>query len=158
MVTFTSSSSDTDGSIVSNAWDLDNDGAFDDGSQTSITKQFSSHGPQIVRLQVTDKDGASDVAAKTISVANRAPTASIDMLPASPASLEPVTFSAVATDVDGTIATMLWDTDNDGSFDDGFGPAVIRSFPSKGTYIVKVRVADNQGLTAIGTRVVTVAK
>ena len=110
-----------------------------------------------MRLQVTDNDGASDVTAKTINVVNRAPTASIDLLLASPASLEPVTFSAVATDVDGTIATMLWDTDNDGSFDDGIGPAAIRSFPSKGTYTVKVRVADDQGLTAIGTRVVTIA-
>jgi len=156
-VTFTSSSSDPDGSIASIGWDLDGDGNFDDGSKSPITKQFTTPGPQIVRLLVTDNDGASDVAEMVVNVANRAPTASVDMLPASPTSLEAVTFTAVATDPDGTIVSQLWDLDNDGRFDDGSGPTFSHAFPSKGSYTVKVRVTDNSGAAATGTRIVTVA-
>jgi PKD repeat protein len=94
-------------------------------------------------------------------VANRAPTVTVDMLPLSPLSLEQVTFTAIATDIDGTIGSILWDFDNDGAFDDGSGvtssPPPVGSFPAKGSYTVKARVTDNSGATATGTRVVSVA-
>src|SRR6185295_17463586 len=92
-VTFTSTSADPDGTIASIGWDLDGDGNFDDGSKTPITKQFPTPGPQIVRLLVIDNDGASDVLEKTVNVANRAPTVSVDILPLSPLSFEQVTFN-----------------------------------------------------------------
>jgi PKD repeat protein len=98
---------------------------------------------------------------KTVNVANRAPTVTVDMLPLSPLSLEQVTFTAIATDIDGTIGSILWDFDNDGAFDDGSGvtssPPPVGSFPAKGSYTVKARVTDNSGATATGTRVVSVA-
>jgi PKD repeat protein len=157
VVTFTSTSSDPDGSIAGIGWDLDGDGNFDDGSKTPITKSFPTPGPQIVRLRVTDNDGASTVSEKTVNVANRAPTASVEMLPQSPTSLEQVTFTAVATDPDGTITSILWDLDNDGRFDEGTGVSITHPFPAKGTYTVKVRVTDNSNASATGTRIVTVS-
>ena len=156
-VTFTSTSSDPDGSIAAIGWDLDGDGNFDDGSKTSITKMFPVPGPQIVRLRVTDNDGAAAVAEKTVTVANRAPSASVDMLPESPTTLEQVTFTAIATDPDGTITSILWDFDNDGRFDDDSGVSVTHSFLSKGSYTVKARVTDNSGASASGTRIVDVS-
>jgi PKD repeat protein len=156
-VTFTSTSSDSDGSIGSIAWDLDGDGNFDEGSRSPISTQFATPGPRTVRLKVTDNDGASDIAEKVVNVANRAPVAAIDMLPASPSSLEQVTFTAVASDPDGTISSILWDFDNDGRFDEGTGLSITHAFPAKGTYTVKVRVTDNTGATATGTRIVNVS-
>ena len=156
-VTFTSTATDSDGEIAAIAWDLDGDGNFDDGSKSPITKSFPTPGPQTVRLRVTDNDGASAVSEKVVTVANRAPTASVDMLPQAPTSLEQVTFTAVATDPDGTIASILWDFDNDGRFDDGTGVSITHAFPAKGTYTVKARVTDNSNATATGTRIVNVS-
>ena len=156
-VTFTSTSSDPDGEVATIAWDLDGDGNFDDGSRNPITKSFPTPGPQIVRLRATDNDGASSIAEKTVNVANRAPQASVDMLPQAPTTLEQVTFTAIATDPDGTIASILWDFDNDGRFDEGAGVSVTQAFPTKGSYTVKVRVTDNSGASATGTRIVTVS-
>jgi PKD repeat protein len=155
-VTFTSTSSDPDGTVNSIAWDLDGDGNYDDGSKTPITKQFPTPGAQTVRLRVTDNEGASDIEEKVVNVANRAPTVSVDMLPLSPTTLEQVTFTAVATDPDGTVGTILWDLDNDGAFDDGAGVTIPYSFASKGSYTVRVRVTDNFAAAATGVRVVTV--
>jgi PKD repeat protein len=155
-VTFTSTSSDPDGSIVSIGWDLDGDGNFDDGSKTPITKQFPTPGPQIVRLRVIDNDGAAHTAEKTVNVANRDPTALIDMVPLSPETLDQVTFTATATDPDGTIASIVWDLDNDGAFDDATGVIAQRLFPIQGSYTVRVRVTDNSNGTATGARVLTV--
>jgi large repetitive protein len=156
LITLTSTSSDPDGSIATLAWDLDGDGNFDDGSKSPITRLFAVPGPQIVRLRVTDNEGATDVIAKTISVGNRAPTAIVTASPASPLSLDQVTFTSTATDPDGTIASRLWDLDNDGQFDDGLGVSVSQPFPKKGIYTVKVKVTDDFGASATGTAQVTV--
>ena len=101
-VTFTSTSTDSDGTIASLAWDLDNDGNFDDGSKVEMKKTFLLPGPQIVRLRVVDNDGDFDVAQTTVNVVNRAPVPAISALPNAPLSLEPVTFTAGGTDPDGT--------------------------------------------------------
>src|SRR5207245_531039 len=43
-VTFTSTSNDPDGSIASQAWDLNDDGKFDDGTGTTATRSFPKAG------------------------------------------------------------------------------------------------------------------
>ena len=53
-------SSDPDGTIASRAWDLDGDGAFDDSTAQSPSFQYTTAGTYIVRLRVTDNQGASD--------------------------------------------------------------------------------------------------
>src|SRR3954452_20511971 len=53
-VTFTSTSSDPNGSVASQACDLDNDGAFDDGTGASASRSFTPSGAYTVRLRVTD--------------------------------------------------------------------------------------------------------
>ena len=67
-VTFESDSSDPDGSIVSQAWDLDNDGAFDDGTETSATWRYPQAGQYVARLRVVDNGGESAIAVEELEV------------------------------------------------------------------------------------------
>jgi PKD repeat protein len=154
-ITLTSSSTDPDGSISSYSWDLNGDGTFGDSTLPSPKTTFATPGNHTVKLQVTDNNGATDVAQVTIIVANRPPTASFDIVPANPKTLELVTFTSTATDPDGTIASVAWDLDNDGQFNDGATAQVQRSFPVAGTYTIKLKVTDSNGATDIATKPVT---
>jgi PKD repeat protein len=77
-VALTSFSSDPDGGLASRnqAWDLDNDGQFDDALGPLASKSFSTAGHHTVRLRVVDANNAAAIAAGTIDV--RARTASSD--------------------------------------------------------------------------------
>jgi glucose/arabinose dehydrogenase len=55
-----SASSDPDpGDVLSFAWDLDDDGTFDDASGPTATATFSDQGIKLVRVRVTDMAGAT---------------------------------------------------------------------------------------------------
>ncbi len=160
-------SSDPDGTIASYAWDLDNDGQFDDASGATASRSFATPGTYTVRLRVTDNRGAADTATSAVTVnaapappaapSNQAPFASLTVSP-NPATVgQTVQFNgAGSSDPDGVIASYAWDLDNDGEFDDASGVAASRSFASPGTYTVRLRVTDNRGATDIATSAVTV--
>ena len=61
LVTFTSTSADPDGTIAAYAWDLDNDGTFDDGVGPTAQRSFPNGSTYTVRLRVTDGNGAADI-------------------------------------------------------------------------------------------------
>ena len=69
----TSISSDPDGPITSLRWDLDADGGFDDASGPTAQASFPAAGAYLLRLLVTDRDGASAIAAATVKVRERPP-------------------------------------------------------------------------------------
>jgi glucose/arabinose dehydrogenase len=108
-----SGSSDPDpGTTLTYAWDLDDDGAFDDatGPTASWTYQNGVYTPA---LRVTDNQGASDTDSVTITAGNTSPTATIS----SPASSlrwkvdDTISFSGRATDPqDGTLpaSALSW--------------------------------------------------
>jgi PKD repeat protein len=94
-------SSDPDpGDILTYAWDLDDDGAYDDATTPTASWTYQQPGTYTPELRVTDGQGASDTEAVTISAGNSAPTATI----ASPASSlrwkanDAVSFSGSASD------------------------------------------------------------
>ena len=70
-ISLTSISIDPDGPLASQAWDLDADGAFDDGSGPVAEWSFRDPGDHLVRLQVTDRDGATAVSQATVPVGER---------------------------------------------------------------------------------------
>jgi hypothetical protein len=74
-VALTSLSADSDGPITSQAWDLDGDGAFEDAQGPTASVSFPAAGTFTVRLMVGDRDGAANVAARTITVGERPPDA-----------------------------------------------------------------------------------
>ena len=80
LVTFSGTgSSDPDaGDTIAYAWDLDEDGLYDDSTAAQPTATFSTTGDHVVRLRVTDAAGASSVSDPvTISVGNSPPSATI---------------------------------------------------------------------------------
>ena len=155
-ITFTSNSTDPDGTIASHAWDTDNDGSFDDGTATTASRSFATSGNHTVRLRVTDNSNAENIVSRTIAVGNRAPVASFTDNSAGKLSAESITFTSNSTDPDGTIASYAWALDADGAFNDGTTSAVSRSFTTSGTHTIKLRVTDNSGVQTISTRTITV--
>jgi PKD repeat protein len=156
-VTFDSAqSADSDGTIKSVAWDLDNDGAFDDGSASTASRSFSTGGTYTVRLQVTDDENATATKSGTVTISNVAPTAKFSFTPNNAASGQDVAFTSESTDPDGKIATQAWDLDGDGVFDDGTGDAVKRAYAKRGVYQVRLQVTDTDGDMSIATQTVKV--
>ena len=70
-VLMTSTSTDPDGQIEQQSWDLDGDGGFDDATGPSASKRFTRAGEFEVGLRVTDNDGATDESVVTIRVRRR---------------------------------------------------------------------------------------
>lgn len=67
-VQFASSSCDPDGRLVEEAWDLDEDGAYDDAEGRSAETTFTREGAHVVGLQVTSADGAIATQRRTVLV------------------------------------------------------------------------------------------
>jgi large repetitive protein len=68
-VTLASSSSDGSSPITGYAWALAGNGVFT-GGEAAITTSFSTPGPHVVQLRVTDANGLSSTVAETIAVAS----------------------------------------------------------------------------------------
>jgi len=69
-----SGSSDSDGTIVSYEWDLDDDGSYDDATGMNPTYSWGTSGSHPISLKVTDDDGATDTDDTTVYI-NFPPTA-----------------------------------------------------------------------------------
>ena len=107
-----SGSSDPDGDDLTFAWDLDGDGAFDDGGGPTATWTYDEPGRVTARVRVTDPDGASDDAQVAIDADNTPPTAMIATPdPASRWAVgDEIAFSGSATDAqDGAVTDLSWD-------------------------------------------------
>ena len=100
-------STDPEGDTLTYAWDLDDDGLFDDGASAQAAFTYVTPGARTVRLRVTDSGGLSDVAAVVVVAHNTPPVASIasPIATATWAVGETVSFSGGATDgEEGTLA------------------------------------------------------
>ena len=135
-------------------WDLDADGAFDDATGTFAQATFATAGSHEIHVRATDARGTTAVGhwVATVSPAagNLAPRVSLSASPFAPRVATNVLFNAFASDSDGSIASYAWDLDSDGAFDDAASSSFAqRSFPSPGSYLVSVRVTDDDGATAV---------
>jgi PKD repeat protein len=151
-----SSSSDSDGSVVSYRW------SFGDGTAPVSGRiayhQFSAPGTYFVTLTVTDDDGATDTTSQPVAVglAHQPPVASFTYTPLNPNVGQPVTLNGQSSyDPDGTIVTYLWDTNGDG-IDDAVGPLVSKIYSSAGVITVRLTVIDNDSLSASATQAIVV--
>jgi hypothetical protein len=150
-VTFTSTST---GDVSGIAWDLDNDGFFDDGTGQQAILTFPSSAVYTVRLRAVGPGGSGEQT-QPVRVANRPPTAQIASFPAAPKAGEAVSFVALPEDADGTVASEAWDLDGDGVFESA-GPLVTHTFDAPGSFEVRLRVLDNDGAPAEASQVVHV--
>jgi glucose/arabinose dehydrogenase len=118
-VTFdASASTDQDpGDEVVFTWDVDGDGAFDDGMGPVLTQRFATDGIKIVRVKATDKAGAFATASRSVTVG--APTAPVPVIDAPPDGFQAtvgstVAFSGAATGPDGNPlppSALRWQAD-----------------------------------------------
>jgi YD repeat-containing protein len=160
-VTFTSTSTDPDGPIASQQWDLDNDGQFDDGTGVTASRTFTKAGTYTIRLQATDTDGMSSVASQVVTVGGRPPVASFTVSPQTVATGEPASFDAAgSSDPDGTVQRYQWDLDGNGSYetDTGASPQTSRFYADAGNVVVGLLVTDDDGKVASTQRTLTVTQ
>jgi PKD repeat protein len=141
-----SGSSDPDGMIVSCDWD------FGDGGDTGVTPvhTYNTAGDYTVTLTVTDNDGATDTGTTTIQVTtppvtNQPPAASFTASTTSGDAPLSVSFDGSgSSDPDGTVVSYDWDF-GDGNTDSGVSTSY--TYTSAGTYIVTLKVTDDDGAT-----------
>jgi PKD repeat protein len=146
-----SSSYDPDGSIVSYAWDFDNDGQFDDKTGNYITWwRWSNIGTYPVSLKVIDDENESNIITKTVIIEgkNRPPVANASG-PYSAIVGEPIIFSGSQSyDVDGTIKSYRWDFTNDSFWDTSWLTSPTREYTFFREFhgYVKLQVKDDFGV------------
>lgn len=152
-----SGSADTDGSISSYTWDLNNDGSFGDSTGVTAQKSYSDNTPsgsvENVSVKVTDNDGLTDTNSITFSVANRQPSASFTT---STSNLTVDVDASGSSDQDGSISTYEYDWTNDGTFD-ATGQTASKTYNFAGSYNVKLRVTDDDGATSTSLSTVDVS-
>ncbi len=154
-------SSDPDGTIAKYEWDLDGNGTFetDTGTTKTTSHTYATPGTVDVKLRVTDNNGGTATQTKTVTVSNRAPTASFTVAPSPAATRQTVTLDGTASsDPDGTIAHYEWDLDGNGTYETDGGTTATKTnvFSTVGTLTLGLRVTDNNGATATTTRSLTV--
>jgi hypothetical protein len=67
-VLFTSTSSDPDGAVNDQVWDLNGDGNYDNGGGTTALRTFGDAGQYVVGLRVTDNVGLVSFDSQTVTV------------------------------------------------------------------------------------------
>ncbi|MFQ5900079.1 MAG: PKD domain-containing protein [Thermodesulfobacteriota bacterium] len=159
-VDFDAAASDIDGSVVKYEWDFDGDGVYDldTGAASIATFTYNSAGTYNARVRVTDDEGATATDNTTISVSsstNQPPIVSLSVNPASGTAPFRANFSAVASDIDGSIVRYEWDFDGDGLYDSDTGSTKVASYiyTTAGNYSARVRATDDYGAVAISTSV-----
>ncbi len=152
-------STDPDGDALTYAWDLDDDGLFDDATDEDPTFDLvGDDGVFTVRLQVTDAYGETDVDETTVTVANVAPTVQPLVQDGPKPENTAIQVSGTATDpgwLDTFTATVDWG--------DGAGPqalagvtenvrpdatftfAASHTYGDNGVFTVTVCVSDDDG-------------
>ena len=143
-----SASYDPDGYIVSYDWD------FGDGTNATgvvVEHAYVDDGNYVVTLKVADNEGGVGVYSRTKRVLNRAPVALFTENATTVLTGEIIYFDASASyDLDGIIVNYLWD------FGDGkkaTGISVNHAYSNNGTYLVTLKVIDDDGASAISTSV-----
>ncbi|MGB7160258.1 MAG: PKD domain-containing protein [Tepidisphaeraceae bacterium] len=153
-----SGSSDAeDGNALSYAWDLDNDGQYDDAFTQTVNFTRDLPGAYTVGLQVTDSGTLVDTDSIIVTVTDVAPTASAGG-DQSAVRTQTVSFSGSGASTSDAITGLAWDFNYDGvTFDvDATGANASTSYVAAGTYTVALRATDDDGQTTIDTLIVTV--
>jgi len=120
---------------------------FGDGvtsNATEPTHSYADNGTYPVKLSVTDDDGGKTDVEITATIANAAPVADAG----GPYNVKPneeIQVHGTGTDPGSAdVLTYKWDLDNDGTFETDGQDASVQ-FATNGSYIIKLRVKDDDG-------------
>ena len=143
------------GDSRSYAWDLDNDGQYDDSTSATPSRAYGQDGPRTVGLQITNGSGYTATTSVSFNVTNVAPSVS-GTLSGSTAEGSLVTLDASVTDpgwLDPLTATVDWGDGTgtsplSGSLENNQPDATLTSsathrYGDNGTYDVKVCGSDD---------------
>jgi uncharacterized delta-60 repeat protein len=145
------------GDLTGHKWDWNNDGVFDEEG-TDLDHTWNTPGTYFVQYRVIDDEGGIDVLdqAIEITVTNALPTAVATADKTEADIGETINFDGSGShDNDcGNQSITLWEWDFDydsveGFTIDGTGATISHSYDTEGTYIVQLRVTDNEGGTAM---------
>ena len=154
-------STDPENGALTYAWDLDADGAFDDGTAATASWTYTTSGTVNAVLRVTDPVGASDTDVVTITVggaSNQPPTAVAQATPTSGQAPLTVNFNgSSSSDPENGVLTYAWDLDDDGVFDDSTSATPSWTYTTAGTKTPDLRVTDPLGATDTDTVTITVS-
>ncbi|WP_420120737.1 PKD domain-containing protein [Nakamurella sp.] len=145
-------SADPDGSISAYSWNW-GDGT-PNGSGPTASHRYSTSGDYTITLTVTDNRGgtaSTSASVTTVEPPNQNPVAAFT---SSGTGRSLSVNGSSSTDSDGSIADYSW-TWGDGS-PDSAGVTATHVYASAGSYLVTLRVTDNDGGTATLTRTVVV--
>jgi PKD repeat protein len=155
-----SGSTSPGGSIVKYEWSWDGDETWEDTTTApSDSHVFTNIGTYTVRLRVTDD--AAKTAETTVDIdaqARPGPSASFIPSPSTGSFPLNVNFDASASNSPGgNIVKYEWSWDGDETWEDTtISPLDSHEFDTKGSYNVRLRVTDDQNLTAETTTPVQV--
>lgn len=140
-----SSSTDSDGQIVSYQWDF---GDNNTGTGPTTSHIFNAAGTYTINLTVTDNSGLTGTASKQLIVEppNQPPLVGFVFNPQTGLYPLTITFDATASfDPDGVIDQYEWDF---GDEQEASGRIVSHTFLAKGLYTVSLTVYDDDGDSA----------
>jgi len=164
-VTFTATASDPDGSIAEYQWDFTGDGTIDLVTvMGGATFTYTMSGAFLAKVTVVDDLGASTTAYTVIDVSappepgNQLPSINLVAGPTTGPPPLSVTFTATASDSDGSIVEYRWDFTGDGTVDllTSEGSATYL-YSSSGVYLAIVTAADDKGSTASAYSIINVS-
>jgi hypothetical protein len=149
-------SNDPDGSIISYAWDFDNDGQYDDAIGVAPSYSTTNSGSRVIGLLVTDNRGATASTTTIVAVNNVAPTANARN-DATASIGQSVTLSAAGSSDPGQdITSYLWDLNNDGVYGDASGMNAVFTSAVVGVFTVGLQVTDADGAVGFDSLTMTI--
>jgi PKD repeat protein len=147
---FTDSSTDSDGTIASRAWNFGDGGT---STATNPSHTYASAGTYSVSLTVTDNGGATNTKTTSVPVSSPTNTPPVANFSFTTSGLT-ANFTDSSSDSDGTIASRSWSF-GDGGTSTATNPS--HTYASAGTYSVSLTVTDNGGAGNTKTSSVTVS-
>ncbi|UCC92350.1 MAG: PKD domain-containing protein, partial [Thermoplasmata archaeon] len=152
-LSFVGSGSDPGGGPLTYSWSFGDGGT---ATGASVTHAFTLSGTYTVTLTVTDSDGLTDTDTCTATVTNVGPTAAITVGPGTQEG-DVISFSGTGTTdttSDLPLLTYAW------TFGDGgtaSGSTTTHAFVDEGTYIVSLKVTDDDGASDTTTLSMAIA-
>jgi hypothetical protein len=149
---------DMDGTIAGFDFDLDGNGSYEthaepgdtvpNGISGVATTSFTA-GEHEIGVRVTDADGGTTVARESVLVVPEWPIAGAHAPPVVPMFAGLVARTGVPARLNAGLleggATLTWDADGDGQFDDGTGGSVQFTYPTAGEYTARVKATSPDG-------------
>lgn len=147
-------SHDDDGALVETRWDLGDPAATGSRLESSLTHVYRTPGTYIVKLTVTDNEGAMNGQQLAIVVTNPPPVAVASVNDTAPHPGDEIHFDGSASsDAFGEIVSHRWD------FGDGETADIAKpkhTYKNGGDYVATLTVTDDGGLSASAKLTITV--